>query len=43
VRLLPFLTAHLNPMRRRQAAELETALAEAFTAAGCRGWRGRAT
>lgn len=34
VRLAPELTAHLNPMRRWEAEELEAALAEAFTAAG---------
>jgi predicted GIY-YIG superfamily endonuclease len=33
VRLLPYLTEHLNPMRRWEAAELEAALAEAFIAA----------
>jgi predicted GIY-YIG superfamily endonuclease len=34
VRLLPELTAHLNPMRRWEALDLEAALAEAFRAAG---------
>lgn len=34
VRLLPGLTAHLNPMRRWEAMDLEAALAEAFIAAG---------
>ena len=34
VRLLPGLTAHLNPMRRWEALDLEAALAEAFIAAG---------
>ena len=34
VRLLPDLVAHLNPMRRWEAADLEAALAEAFRAAG---------
>jgi predicted GIY-YIG superfamily endonuclease len=34
VRLLPDLTAHLNPMRRWEAIDLEEALAEAFRAAG---------
>lgn len=34
VRLLPDLAAHLNPMRRWEALELEAALAEAFAAAG---------
>ena len=34
VRLLPALGAHLNPMRRWEALELEAALAEEFTAAG---------
>lgn len=34
VRLLPDLVAHLNPMRRWEALELEAALAEAFTASG---------
>ena len=34
VRLLPDLTAHLNPMRAWEALELEAALAEAFTSAG---------
>ena len=34
VRLLPELVAHLNPMRRWEALELEEALAEAFRAAG---------
>ncbi len=34
VRLLPDLTAHLNPMRRWEALDLEEALAEAFRAAG---------
>lgn len=37
VRLLPDMTAHLNPMRAWEALELEAALAEAFTAAGI-GW-----
>jgi predicted GIY-YIG superfamily endonuclease len=32
--LLPDLTAHLNPMRRWEAIDLEEALAEAFKAAG---------
>jgi predicted GIY-YIG superfamily endonuclease len=36
-KLLPELTAHLNPMRRWEALELEAALAEAFQAAGV-GW-----
>jgi len=34
VRLLPDLVAHLNPMRRWEAIDLEEALAEAFRAAG---------
>jgi len=34
VRLLPHLVAHLNPMRRWEAIDLEEALAEAFRAAG---------
>ena len=34
VRLLPDMTAHLNPMRQWEALEIEAALAEAFTAAG---------
>ena len=34
VRLLPELTAHLNPMRQWEAVELEGALAEAFREAG---------
>lgn len=34
VRLLPELTAHLNPMRRWEALDLEAALAEAFRTAG---------
>lgn len=34
VRLLPELTAHLNPMRAWEAIDLEEALAEAFRAAG---------
>lgn len=34
VRLLPDLTAHLNPMRKWEAIDLEEALAEAFRAAG---------
>jgi hypothetical protein len=34
VRLLPELTAHLNPMRRWEAVELEAALAEEFAKAG---------
>jgi predicted GIY-YIG superfamily endonuclease len=37
VRLLPELTAHLNPMRQWEAIELEAALAETFRAAGI-GW-----
>ena len=32
--LLPDLVAHLNPMRRWEAIDLEEALAEAFRAAG---------
>lgn len=32
--LLPDLVAHLNPMRRWEALDLEEALAEAFRAAG---------
>jgi hypothetical protein len=36
-RLLPELTAHLNPMRAWEALDLEAALAEAFRAAGV-GW-----
>jgi predicted GIY-YIG superfamily endonuclease len=32
--LLPELVAHLNPMRRWEAIDLEEALAEAFRAAG---------
>lgn len=34
VKLLPELTAHLNPMRAWEAIDLEEALAEAFRAAG---------
>jgi hypothetical protein len=34
VRLLPDLTAHLNPLRRWESLDLEAALAEAFRAAG---------
>jgi predicted GIY-YIG superfamily endonuclease len=34
VRLLPDLVAHLNPMRRWEAIDLEAALAEEFTRAG---------
>lgn len=34
VRLLPQLVAHLNPLRRWEAKELEPALAEAFRGAG---------
>ena len=34
VRLLPDFVAHLNPMRRWEALELEAALAEAFVTAG---------
>lgn len=34
VRLLPELTAHLNPMRAWEALELEAALAEALMGAG---------
>lgn len=34
VRLVPDLVAHLNPMRRWEALDLEAALAEAFRAAG---------
>ncbi len=34
VRLLPDLVAHLNPMRRWEALDLEEALADAFRAAG---------
>ena len=34
VRLLPELVAHLNPLRRWEAIELEPALAEAFRDAG---------
>src|SRR3978361_1066845 len=34
VRLLPDLTAHLNPMRAWEALELEAGLAETFRAAG---------
>jgi predicted GIY-YIG superfamily endonuclease len=34
VRLVPELVAHLNPMRRWEALEIEAALAEAFRAAG---------
>lgn len=34
VKLLPELTAHLNPMRAWEAIDLEAALAEAFRAAG---------
>jgi hypothetical protein len=34
VRLIPELVAHLNPMKRWEAIELEAALAEAFRAAG---------
>jgi predicted GIY-YIG superfamily endonuclease len=34
VRLLPELVAHLNPMRRWEAVDLEAALAEAFKSAG---------
>ena len=37
VRLLPDLTAHLNPLLRWEALDLEEALAEAFRAAGV-GW-----
>jgi hypothetical protein len=37
VSLLPDLTAHLNPLRRWEALDLEAALAEAFRAA-CVGW-----
>jgi predicted GIY-YIG superfamily endonuclease len=36
VRLLPGLTAHLNPLRRWEALELEAGLAEAFRSAGIR-------
>ena len=36
-RLLPDLTAHLNPLRAWEALDLEAALAEAFRAAGI-GW-----
>lgn len=34
VRLLPGLVAHLNPMRRWEALDLEAALADAFRQAG---------
>jgi hypothetical protein len=34
VKLLPELTAHLNPMRAWEAIDLEEALADAFRAAG---------
>jgi predicted GIY-YIG superfamily endonuclease len=34
IRLLPDLTAHLNPMRQWESLDLEAALAEAFRAAG---------
>ena len=34
VRLLPELTAHLNPLLRWEAIDLEAALAEEFTRAG---------
>jgi hypothetical protein len=34
VRLLPDLTAHLNPLRQWKAVDLEAALAEALRAAG---------
>ena len=34
VRLLPSLVAHLSPMRRWEALDLEAALAEAFRTAG---------
>ncbi len=34
VRLLPDLVAHLNPLRRWEAIELEAALAEEFVRAG---------
>ena len=34
VRLLPDLTAHLNPMRQWESLELEAALADALLAAG---------
>jgi predicted GIY-YIG superfamily endonuclease len=34
VRLLPELVAHLNPLRRWEAIDLEAALAEAFRDAG---------
>jgi predicted GIY-YIG superfamily endonuclease len=34
VRLLPDMTAHLNPMRQWESLDLEAALAEAFRAAG---------
>jgi hypothetical protein len=34
VRLLPELVAHLNPLRRWEAIELESALADAFRQAG---------
>jgi hypothetical protein len=34
VRLLPELTAHLNPLRAWEALDLEEAMAEAFRAAG---------
>lgn len=37
LRLLPNLTAHLNPMRGWESLELEAALAEAFRHAGI-GW-----
>ena len=37
VRLLPELTAHLNPLRRWEAKELEAALAEELARAGI-GW-----
>ena len=34
IRLLPDLTAHLNPLRQWESLDLEAALAEAFQAAG---------
>ena len=34
VRLVPALTAHLNPMRQWESLDLEAALAEAFRTAG---------
>lgn len=37
VRLLPEMTAHLNPLRSWEATDLEEALAEALRAAGV-GW-----